>query len=289
MKNQSQVGVRVIRRDAFDGYYTACNKGMEIPLERHEHFETVITLKNNFIHTVNGVSERPEVGDVVILRPQDFHSAHPIDDSAEHICRDIYIEPKLFKEACDYISPTLFVKIMAEKNPPSFHLNESELTSFEESVDFSYLYAMAKDYDVYKSVMRIVACTLIGLYVKKSFGSEKPLPECLTKLLLNLQHSNYGKISVAEKAKEVGYSPDYLNRIFKNYFNKSIEKYIIESRIYDSLNLLLQTDMPISEIASEMGWACAGNYINNFKSIYNVTPAKFRKEYSVKIQRKVSD
>ena len=278
MKNNSYSEIHVTRTNTSDGYYTALNKGMKIPLERHEHFETVITLKNNFIHTVNGVSFRPEVGDIVILRPHDCHSAHPIDDSAEHICRDIYIDPKLFKEACDYISPTLFIKIMTEKNPPSFHLNENELTSFEESVDFSYLYAMAKDYEVYQSVKRIVACSLIGLYVKKSFENEKPLPECLTKLLLKLQQNNSDRKSIAEISKEIGYSPDYLNRLFREHFGKSIEQYMIECRVYDSLTLLLQTDMSVNDIAVKMGWECTGNYINHFKKIYNTTPAKYRKE-----------
>ena len=285
MKNNSYSEIHVTKTNTSDGYYTAVNRGMDIPPERHEHFETVITLKNNFIHTVNGVSFRPKVGDVVILRPQDCHSAKPIDDSAEHICRDIYIDPKLFKEACDYISPTLFVKIMTDKNPPSFHLSESELASFEESVDFSYLYAMAKDYEVYQSVKRIVACRVIGAYIKKSFESEKALPECLTLLLLKLQRSSTGKKSIAETAKEIGYSPDYLNRIFKEHFGKSMEQYIIECRIYDSLTLLLQTDMSVNEIALKMGWECTGNYINHFKKIYNVTPAKYRKEIKKSEQR----
>ena len=278
MKNNSYGEIHVTRTNTSDGYYTALNRGMEIPPERHEHFETVITLKNNFIHTVNGKSFQPDVGDVVILRPQDYHSANPIDDSTGHICRDIYIDPKLFKEACDYISPTLFVKIMTDKNPPYFHLNESELTSFEESVDFSYLYAMAKDYEVYQSVKRIVACSLIGLYVKKSFDKEKTLPECLNKLLLKLQPNSVDRKSIAETAKEIGYSPDYLNRLFREHFSKSIEQYIIECRIYDSLTLLLQTDMAVSDIAAKMGWECTGNYINHFKKIYNTTPAKYRKE-----------
>lgn len=283
MKNEPYQEIQVISRNTFEGYYIARNKGMKIPLERHEHFETVITIKNNFIHTVNGISFRPEVGDVVILRPQDCHAAYPIDESAEHICCDIYIEPKLFKEACDYISPTLFVRIMTAKNPPSFHLSESELKSFEESIDFSYLYAMAKDYEVYKSVIRIVACSLIGLYVKKSFEKEKPLPECLTKLLINLQHNFSGKTNISETAREVGYTPDYLNRLFKEHFGKSIEQYIIERRIYDSLTLLLQTDMSVNEISQKMGWECTGNYINHFKKIYNVTPAKYRKELTNKM------
>ncbi len=282
MKKQTDNEIRVIRRKMFDGYYTALNRGMVIPLERHEHFETVITLKNNYIHTVNGVSFRPEVGDIVILRPQDFHSAYPIDDTAEHVCRDIYIDPKLFREACNYISPTLFVEIMTDKNPPSFHISESELSSFEESVDFSYLYAMVKDYELYKSVMRIVACNLIGLYVKKSFDSGRRLPECLTKLLLSIQQETTEKTNISQIAKEVGYSPDYLSRLFRDHFGKSIEQYIIERRVSDSLALLLQTDMPVNEIALKMGWECPGNYIKHFKKIYSVTPAKYRKEMKAK-------
>ncbi len=278
MANKTDGEIRVTRTNTSDGYYTAVNRGMVIPLERHEHFETVITLKNNFIHTVNGISFKPQVGDVVILRPQDCHSAHPIDDSSEHICRDIYIDSKLFKQACDYISPTLFVKIMTAKNPPSFHLNESELKAFEDSMDFSYLYAMAKDYEIYQSVKRIVACRVIGTYIKKSFESEKLLPESLTKLLLKLQQNGSGQKSIAETAKEIGYSPDYLNRLFKEHFGKSIEQYVIECRIYDSLALLLQTDMSVNEIALKMGWECTGNYINHFKKIYNITPAKYRSE-----------
>ena len=285
MKNNSFGKIQVTRTDTSFGYYTAVNKGMEIPLERHEHFETVITLKNNYIHTVNGIPVRPEIGDVVILRHQDCHSAHPIDNSAEHICRDIYIDPKPFKEACDFISPTLFVKIMTLKDPPSFHLDENELASFEESVDFSYLYAMAKDYEVYKSVKRIVACSLIGIYVKKSFETEKPLPECLEKLLLTLQRNGAGRKSIAETAGEIGYSPDYLNRLFREHFGKSIEQYVIECRIFDSLTLLLQTDMPVNEIALKMGWECTGNYINHFKKIYNATPANYRKEIRKSEQR----
>ncbi|MCQ2744743.1 MAG: hypothetical protein MJ230_08165, partial [bacterium] len=79
MNNPSYSEIQITKLDTSDGYYTAINRGMVIPLERHEHFETVITLNNNFIHTVNGISFRPEVGDVVILRPQDCHSAKPID------------------------------------------------------------------------------------------------------------------------------------------------------------------------------------------------------------------
>ena len=278
MKTGSYGEIHITRTNTADGYYTAVNKGMLIPLERHGHFETVITLKNNFIHTVNGVSFRPGVGDVVILRPQDCHSAYPIDDTAEHICRDIYINQRLFKDACDYISPTLFVRIMTSKNPPSFHLDEEELAAFEQSVDFSYLYAMAKDYEVYKSVKRIVACSLIGLYVKKSFESEKDVPECLEKLLMKLQNETLRKTNIAQTAKEIGYSADYLNRLFKEHFGKSIEQYVIECRVYDSLTLLLQTDMSVSEIALKVGWECPGNYINHFKKIYNTTPAKYRKE-----------
>lgn len=284
MKNEAYDDILLIRLRSSGEGFTACNTEMDIPLERHEHFEAVITLKNNFIHTVNGVSFQPEVGDVVILRPQDSHAAKPIDDISEHICRDIYIDPQLFKEVCDFLSPTLFVKIMTHHSPPSFRMSETELRAFEESVELSYLYAMAKDYEFFKSVKRIITCRVIGAYVKKSFGSEKPLPESLTKLLTQLQGEDAYKKSIALTAAGLGYSPDHLNRLFKEYFGRSIEQYLIERRIYDSLTFLLQTDMPINDIAAKMGWECPGNYIKHFKKLYGVTPAKYRKEIRDKIR-----
>lgn len=266
--------------DLSEKYYTACNTEMQIPLEKHSHFETVITLKNNYMHTVNGVSFRPEVGDVVILRPQDYHSAHPIDDREEHICRDIYIDQALFRETCDFISPTLFVRIMTAKDPPSFHLSGSELASFEESVDFFYLYALAKDYEVYRAVKRIVACRVIGTYVQKSFEADKPLPESLAKFLLLLSHDGEKKMSIKDAARAVDYSPDHMSRLFREYFGKSIEQHLIECRVFDSLALLLQTDLSVDSIAAKMGWKCTGNYIKHFSKIYGTTPAKYRKQYA---------
>lgn len=269
-----------IRYNVYDYCFTACNNmEKEIPQQRHNHFEAVLALKNNFIHTVNGTARQPQVGEVVLLRPQDCHSATPIDDSAEHICRDFYIEQELFREACDYISPTLYTTVMSKKDPPSFCFSPEELDAFEKSLDFSYVYIMGKDYGLFQSSKRIVTCRLIGAYVSKKLSNEQELPSCLTKLLLNMQEDVAGEKSVSDLAKDIGYSPDYLSRLFKNYFGKSIEQHIIERRIYDSLPKLLHTEKNIDEIAEEAGWDYSGNYIIHFKRIYGITPAKYRKQY----------
>lgn len=89
-------------------------------------------------------------------------------------------------------------------------------------------------------------------------------------LLVKLQQGIAGKTNLAKAAREIGYSPDYLNRLFREHFGKSIEQYVIECRIYDSLTFLLQTNMTVNEIALKMGWECTGNYINHFKKY--ITP-----------------
>lgn len=269
-----------IRYNTYDFCFTACNRMEEdIPLQRHNHFEAVVTLRNNYVHTVNGESRRPEPGEVVILRPQDCHSAHKLDGDGEHVCRDFYIEQDLFREACDYISPTLFLTLMSKKDPPTFCFSPEELECFEKSLDFSYLYILGKDYELFQSSKRIVTCRLIGTYVGKKLCGEQALPNCLKKLLLNMQNAPDGQKTVAEMAAESGYSPDYLSKLFRSYFGKSIEQHLIERRIYDSLPKLLHSGKSVEQIARESGWEYSGNYIIHFKRLYGITPARYRRQY----------
>jgi YesN/AraC family two-component response regulator len=47
---------------------------------------------------------------------------------------------------------------------------------------------------------------------------------------------------------------DYLTRLFKQYTGKCISEYLIEERVKLAKDMLINTDMPVSRIASEIGY-----------------------------------
>ena len=84
------------------------------------------------------------------------------------------------------------------------------------------------------------------------------------------------KITLEEVADEVGFSPAYFSRLFKKRYGQSFSDYLSKVRIDASKNNLLATDLPISEIAHQAGFADASYFTRAFKRLVGVTPGYFR-------------
>ncbi|ULT54877.1 response regulator [Neobacillus drentensis] len=86
-------------------------------------------------------------------------------------------------------------------------------------------------------------------------------------------------ISRDDMANFVFLNPDYLARIFKKSTGLSLSEYITEQRIERSISLLIYSDIPISEIALNVGYDSFAYFSSKFKKITNVTPSEYRKKY----------
>ncbi len=127
---------------------------------------------------------------------------------------------------------------------------------------------------------------LISLKNIISEGANNPLPialpttnnESLSPILRHI-HRNIDKpLSLPIIAKEFGYSTRTLSRLFQNNINTSFLQYVKLTRIIKSMELLLQTDLSISEISYKCGYNNLSSYSYAFHQIVNSSPAEFRKE-----------
>ena len=76
--------------------------------------------------------------------------------------------------------------------------------------------------------------------------------------------------------KHVHYSPPHLHRLCKKKFAKSPMQHLIYLRMERSKNLLLNTQWPISHIASYVGYPNIFNFSKRFKKSVGVSPSEFR-------------
>jgi len=67
-----------------------------------------------------------------------------------------------------------------------------------------------------------------------------------------------------------------LSRIFKEFTRKTLKEYINETRINKAQNLLISTDISLSEISSLCGFSDANYFSRKFKQITKETPKQFR-------------
>ena len=77
-------------------------------------------------------------------------------------------------------------------------------------------------------------------------------------------------------ANHVYLNPDYLTRIFKRETGMSISDYVLQQRLGIAAELLAGTDLPISAIASKVGYANFSHFSRMFKKHMDLGPAEYR-------------
>ena len=80
-------------------------------------------------------------------------------------------------------------------------------------------------------------------------------------------------------AKKLGYSADYLDRVFKKAKGKTIPQFIRERRIEEARSLLIESNLLLKEIAQRCGYANAAHFTRSFQAATGLAPQQFRALY----------
>lgn len=87
-------------------------------------------------------------------------------------------------------------------------------------------------------------------------------------------------LSASSIAKTLGYSPDYLGRIFREAYGQTITEGIHYFRHRYACRLLMQSSKRIEEIAYASGYETTMYFRRIFKRYEGITPSAFRREYA---------
>ena len=82
--------------------------------------------------------------------------------------------------------------------------------------------------------------------------------------------------NISEIAESLYLSKSYLQKIYKSYFNKSIIEEMIQFRIEKAKELLVQTNMTVTEISRECGYSSYNYFVRQFKLAEGMSPSEFR-------------
>ena len=86
-------------------------------------------------------------------------------------------------------------------------------------------------------------------------------------------------ISIETLAETAYLSVSALERRFKKYLAKTPKQFINEVRLENARKLLVETDMPISQIGDETGFSDHSYFSKQFRLLFDELPSDFRKNY----------
>ncbi|BBH18791.1 hypothetical protein Back11_01360 [Paenibacillus baekrokdamisoli] len=114
----------------------------------------------------------------------------------------------------------------------------------------------------------------------------------LTKVVFNYLHHNdsvierlkcyiadhlYTVITREQLADFVFLNPAYLSRLFKKEVGESITDYILHERMKIAKELIINSTIPISEIAKTLGYSNFSYFSKMFKKVYQTNPQHYRR------------
>jgi AraC-like DNA-binding protein len=93
-----------------------------------------------------------------------------------------------------------------------------------------------------------------------------------------MEERYFEEIELTEICLYISVNPRTLQRLFLKEFGFSPKKYLSFIRVKESLNLLKNSEMPISKIALEVGFGNFARYVEAFLGFIGKTPSEYRLE-----------
>ncbi len=98
----------------------------------------------------------------------------------------------------------------------------------------------------------------------------------VTEVLQYIADHHAEEISNIMLGKKFGYHPNYINHLVVQHTGMSLHKYLLSYRINKAIELLQNTDMPVSEISEKVGFSDYNHFLKYFKQVTGYTTKAFR-------------
>lgn len=252
--------------------YAEWPKG-DYPLHYHDHFEFELVTSGKGRQMFNGEEFELTKNDIFLLRPIDWHQITSDGISFAHI----KVKPSI-------LPGWIIQKLHSLKNPIVFHLTDKQFDKF------NFLFKMVKDetednnheksLDIRVALVEMIFTLFIRLDKNNVSLYDDSVP---AKVIYYLQKNNRftQKVSLDEISKYVGYSKFYTSSIFHKQYGITIQDFIINQRIEYAKKLIIETDLSITEIVIESGFASTSNFYSKFIKYVGCSPLQFRKNNKV--------
>ncbi|MBO7359642.1 MAG: helix-turn-helix transcriptional regulator [Clostridia bacterium] len=153
----------------------------------------------------------------------------------------------------------------------SFPLGEAAVRTMRQAVDY-----VRGDRDEYEFSSLIYAFLCRTAVQNSSVGSHEK-QEAVRKAEEYIRANFDQPLTVEDIASQTHFSAPYFNKLFHSVNGSSPYDYLLKIRLEKAKELLLQTELPVHEVAEQTGFNSTSNFLCFFKKHIGFSALKFRK------------
>ncbi len=140
--------------------------------------------------------------------------------------------------------------------------------------------ALASSYQILKSLELLLYLTKTEPAAEKHLDEYQAEQVALIRRIHEQLLSDLGqRITIEELSRQYLINTTTLKNTFKAVYGTSIAAHIKEHRMEHAAKLLLETNTPVAEIASAVGYDSQSKFTSAFKAAYQVTPREYRQKH----------
>lgn len=110
----------------------------------------------------------------------------------------------------------------------------------------------------------------------KPIQAQLPDEEWMTQAKAHIEANYKEPLTLSSLADSLHMSPFHLQRTFKRLAGITPAAYIQQIRIREAGKLLVSTDLPVIDIAGQVGFINAAHFATRFQAITGLTPTQYR-------------
>lgn len=242
-------------------------------MHNHNYYEYFVIVSGEIIHEVNSEVQYLHSGDLLLVRPNDYHRYNTEKTSGCNFI-NVSFNKEHFESIKSYFNNPIIDKLVNDPMPPHIYLNTQCLSSIRKKHNMLNLYSEKGDLTVWlKNLLADIFSYFLIEYDRQSQNNSEKL---LQTALLQMNTPENIEEGLPALLRNSGYSHGHLCRIMKKEFNITPIKYITDLRLQYAANLLTTTNYDILSISVRLGFSSLSYFITIFKKKYGMPPSKYR-------------
>lgn len=257
------------------------------PLHKHDFIELVYVMEGEAHQVIGNREYLIEEGDMFML---DAGVAHSLESDRPFTLCDILFMPEFFSSAInvaeDFIDLAyrqFFNAFIEDEAKDGFlYVTKDKTAGLKPLID-EIIDEFQHKRPGYVNIIQAHVSALLIKMLRLCDTQVVPLPSDqlqIVKEITDYIDAHIGeKLNIQKVSRAMFFSPSYISKLFKETTGGSLSKFIQSKRMNMAANELANSQKPIDDIISEVGYCAKKVFYDNFFEYSGMTPGEYRKKH----------
>ena len=251
------------------------------PLHWHSTVEIIMPLKNTFTVTINKTTYHLQEQEILIIPPGELHELTPPSDGYRLVLLFDLSSLNKFKGFTRLFSLFSRSDLITPETMPDIYEKERDLLlqiiqEYAEGGDLAEPSVLALLIQFFVFLARNTEDAGTAALPAMQPNKQREYIEKFNIVFDYIEHHYMEDITLDSVAAQIGFSKFHFSRLFRQFTDTSFYDYLCARRIKAAETLLLDPNLPITEIALQSGFASISTFNRVFKKFKECTPTEFK-------------